>query len=87
METTTAGNGERWARAGFWLAVTAGLVLVLYAAVVVMASLGFRYGWRPPIELTSVQEFLLVGAISVLAITAALCREKARAQNAENTTG
>lgn len=81
MTSNTGSSNRRWARAGSWLAIAAGVFLAGYAATVTMTSLAFRYGWQPPIELTSVEEFMLLGTISVLVITAALCREKAREQN------
>lgn len=67
-----------YARAGLWFGIASALALLVFVANVVMASLGFRYGWQPPFELNRVHEFLLLLTVAVLAVTAALCREQAR---------
>lgn len=68
----------RYARAGRWLGVASAIALLAFAANVVMSSVGLRTGWQPPVDLNRVHELLLLLTVAVLAITAALCREKAR---------
>jgi len=78
MTADPSAPARRWSRAGLGFGLAAALALLAFVVNVVVASLAFRYGWRPPIELGRVHEFLLLGAVAVLTVTAALCREKAR---------
>jgi len=73
-----------YARAGLWFGRASAAALLVFVANVVMASLGFRYGWQPPMQLDRVHEFLLLLAVAVLAVTAALCRERARDEDEEH---